>query len=281
MYQFLSHYSKMRHNIVQLSKKYFKEHGIAALVLGISGGVDSALVAALMYETGVPLIGVLLPLVGNKPDEITRADSVAHAFCANVVNIDLDASVQAMTGICSLNLSVETFNRLIRAGNIKARMRMIYLYDRAKALGGLVLSTDNFTEYMLGFWTLHGDVGDFGPIQSLWKTEVYGLTRHLVNYYMGEGRDTKAKVLDECINAVPTDGLGITESDFDQLLPQHDSFHTPLQKYMVIDHLLIAYLNGDETNKDHSVIQRHLSSEFKRRVPVSISRDGVNRDGIR
>jgi len=58
---------------------------------------------------------------------------------------------------------------------MKARIRMILLYDLAGGNDGMVLSTDNYTEYLLGFWTLHGDVGDFGMIQSLWKTEVYDM----------------------------------------------------------------------------------------------------------
>lgn len=61
----------------------------------------------------------------------------------------------------------------IANGNLQARCRMIHLYDLAGIHGGLVMSTDNQTEYQLGFWTIHGDVGDFDPIQDLWKTEVY------------------------------------------------------------------------------------------------------------
>lgn len=57
----------------------------------------------------------------------------------------------------------------------QARCRMMYLYDIASRHKGLVMSTDNQTEYQLGFWTIHGDVGDFDPIQDLWKTEVYEL----------------------------------------------------------------------------------------------------------
>lgn len=58
----------------------------------------------------------------------------------------------------------------IADGNIQARLRMIYLYNLASIHKGLVMSTDNQTEYQLGFWTIHGDVGDFDPIQDLWKT---------------------------------------------------------------------------------------------------------------
>ena len=96
----------------------------------------------------------------------------------------------------------------IRAGNIKARLRMTYLYDKANKYNGMVLSTDNLTERNLGFWTLNGDVGDFGFLQELWKTEVYGLSKSI---------GTESVMA--CVNAIPTVGLGITDSDIDQLLP--------------------------------------------------------------
>ena len=92
----------------------------------------------------------------------------------------------------------------IRMGNIKARLRMIYLYNLASKSNGLVLSTDNFTEYMLGFWTLHGDVGDFGIIQKVLKgLELYDIARYL-------------DVPQEIIDAKPDDGLGIAGGDEDR-----------------------------------------------------------------
>ena len=80
------------------------------------------------------------------------------------------------------------------------------------------MSTDNQTEYQLGFWTIHGDVGDFDPIQDLWKTEVYQLAEWLKLFYYTDGDDAdKAVAIGESIKLTPTDGLGISNSDLDQI----------------------------------------------------------------
>jgi len=77
-------------------------------------------------------------------------------------------------------------------------------------------TTDNTTEYLLGFWSLHGDVGDYGMIQGLWKTEVYDMSEWLVNNEL-IGNDAVA--LSSCINCQATDGLGISNTDLDQIMP--------------------------------------------------------------
>ena len=90
---------------------------------------------------------------------------------------------------------------------------MIYLYDIAQEHNGLVLSTDNWTELMLGFWTLHGDCGDYGMIQNLWKTEVY----EMASTFVENLEEKRSRALLDCIEAIPTDGLGISASDLDQI----------------------------------------------------------------
>ena len=155
-------------------------------------------------------------------------------------------------------------------GNIKARARMIALYDIANKHNGLVLSTDNLTELLLGFWTLHGDVGDLGFIQGLFKTEVYGLSNWILDNFdkcigLDKNSEQTYKTLDECIKAVPTDGLGITESDYDQL--ECDS-------YSMIDYILIDYLNNPEASKykNHPVVKRYEATHFKRENPYNFDR---------
>ena len=117
----------------------------------------------------------------------------------------------------------------IANGNLQARCRMMYLYDIASRHKGLVMSTDNQTEYQLGFWTIHGD--DFDPIQDLWKTEVYGLANYLQDHYKSKALEALRNDYKEtCDNykamscaiynsckLVPTDGLGISNSDLEQI----------------------------------------------------------------
>jgi NAD+ synthetase len=151
---------------------------------------------------------------------------------------------------------------------------MICLYDLAHQHDGIVLSTDNLTELLLGFWTLHGDVGDLGMIQSLFKTEVYGLASYLARKFEVDYMDAgAAKVIRRCIAAVPTDGLGVTNSDLDQLLPGwYKKDADSIVGYRKIDKALMDYLNEGIGDTSDPVIERHLKSEFKRNNPLNIPR---------
>jgi NAD+ synthase len=147
---------------------------------------------------------------------------------------------------------------------MKARTRMIYLYDLAAKYKGMVLSTDNYTELLLGFWTLHGDVGDYGMVQNLWKTEIYAMSKFLANQMPKEQKEA----LESCITAVATDGLGITNSDLDQI---------GAATYEEVDQILLKLYDphGFEQFADHPVIKRKVNSEFKRNNPYNIPRNEI------
>lgn len=280
-------------------KFYIQKNGIKALVLGVSGGIDSALVAAICDPVckglGIHLIGRSLPNTTNKPDEQQRALEVGRSFCTDfdtfVINEQFN-QVLADSEKCYSREEDEKFNK-IAEGNIKARIRMIHLYDLAYRNRGMVLSTDNFTELMLGFWTLHGDVGDYGLIQNLWKTEVYGLSNWLCNRM--DLSDGQSQALRSCVNAIPTDGLGISNSDLDQLgAATYDEVDKILKTWLTEDLDSFYYdedflgYQGRPTNPDeffnyrdslkyHPVVQRHLKSEFKRLNPINIKRERIFR----
>lgn len=196
----------------------------------------------------------------------------------------------------------------IANGNLQARCRMKHLYDIASIRKGLVMSTDNQTEYQLGFWTIHGDVGDFDPIQDLWKTEVYGLANYLRDRYKSKAlealhndyketcdkyRAMSYAVYSSC-KLIPTDGLGISNSDLEQI---------GAKSYDEVDDILSRYIPFKEYRQKHGeplhphdemaesdcwsqlcvrhgedvvnkVWSRHLASEFKRKkAPIYISRE--------
>jgi len=260
-------YDIMRANIQQALKKYVEDNKLKALVLGISGGIDSAVCAALALpvckELDIPLVGRSIPIIGNKSEEVCRADLVGDAFCT-------DFRAQDRLDVCFMKLEERLLlldyndrNSLIRKGNVKARIRMIYLYDLAQKFGGMVLSTDNLTELYLGFWTLHGDVGNYGMIQNLWKMEVYGLAAHLSDSTL---TDKAKNALNSCIDAVPTDGLGITDSDLDQL---------GVKSYEEVDRRLKLFLGTGESEPDCPIIKRYQATMFKRHDPVSIPRETI------
>jgi len=204
----------------------------------------------------------------------------------------------------------------IANGNIQARCRMIHLYDIASIRKGLVMSTDNQTEYQLGFWTIHGDVGDFDPIQDLWKTEVYGLANYLQDHYKSKALEALRNDYKEtCDNykamscaiynsckLVPTDGLGISNSDLDQIgAKDYATVDDILSRFIPFENFRKSYDSAGQIMHPHDemaesdcwsqlcarhgedvvdkVWGRHLASEFKRKkAPIYIAREKYEND---
>ena len=280
-------YEKVVKNIRSELKIYIKDNNIKSLVLGISGGIDSALCAVLAKpvcnELGIKLIGRSLPTISNKSEENKRAEQIGKLFCTDFEEISIQSEFVALAYLVYENDDGHGHphgdQRAIKNGNIKARIRMIYLYDIASRKKGMVLSTDNYTEYLLGFWTLHGDVGDYGMIQNLWKTEVYDMAW----WFMENDDDmtvNQAESLLKCIEADATDGLGITNSDLDQIMPEwegnsrdgYKEVDKILQKFIApINHITDDIKDWDKLEKT-PVIQRLLKTEFKRKNPYNIPR---------
>lgn len=293
--------------LVDKTAEYVTENNLKAMVLGISGGIDSTVVAAICHEvskkTGIPLIGRSLP-IKNKSDEFDVSKLVGEAFCDDFRVVHLQDSFETILR----DIVIEKDNDRqtpIANGNIQARLRMIYLYNLASIHKGLVMSTDNQTEYQLGFWTIHGDVGDFDPIQDLWKTEVYELARWLVTRYQNiaefpnrecwENRAWKAIV--ESIKLIPTDGLGISNSDLDQIgAKDYATVDDILSRFIPFENFRKSYDSAGQIMHPHDemaesdcwsqlcarhgedvvnkVWSRHLASEFKRKkAPIYISRE--------
>ena len=226
--------------------------------------ICAALAKPVCDELKIPLIGHSLPINSNKEDEKERAKMIGKGFCTKFKEISLAPICDFMVKQNLKEKSESETEYLIRLGNIKARLRMIHLFDLAQKNKGMVLSTDNYTEYLLGFWTLHGDVGNYGMVQNLWKTEIYKLSEELVTRYSIEHKLNEKLALQACIDAVPTDGLGITNSDLDQL---------EVNSYKEVDRILSEWLSGNTEFKDSPIVKRHLKSQFKRRDPLNISRD--------
>ena len=314
--------------LVDKTAEYVTSNNLKAMVLGISGGIDSTVVAAICHEvskkTGIPLIGRSLP-IKNKEDEFSVSELVGEAFCDEFKVFNLSNSYKAsLFDLCAdaglikdckgydwywvSDLEELTGRTPIANGNLQARCRMMYLYDIASIRKGLVMSTDNQTEYQLGFWTIHGDVGDFDPIQDLWKTEVYGLANYLRDRYKSKAlealhndyketcdkyRAMSYAVYSSC-KLIPTDGLGISNSDLEQI---------GAKSYDEVDDILSRYIPFKEYRQKHGeplhphdemaesdcwsqlcvrhgedvvnkVWSRHLASEFKRKkAPIYISRE--------
>jgi nicotinamide-nucleotide amidase len=257
--------------IIKFLEDYREQTGRQTVVLGMSGGVDSALTAALFKSAGWRVIGVTMPIHQN-PEETARGKEACEALGIEARHIDLsdlyDVTLKHEAVLDpELNGPImETFgNELrvaIRKGNIRARLRMVTLYNLAAKEGGIVASTDNFSELGAGFWTLHGDVGDVSPIQALLKSwEVPYIS-------------SIAGVPESTYRATPTDGLGISNGDEAQLGASYLEWDIMVNAMMTLDlHSLKKFIEASQDERAmvvfSAVSQRLGSSWFKRMNPVN------------
>lgn len=304
----ITNYGLVFERLVNKTKEYIVNNGIQAMILGISGGIDSTVVAAICHEvsvmTGIPLIGRSLPTKFNKEEETNAATLVGKAFCTDFQTVHIGDWYNALSSDFRL---LEGEMTPIAKGNIQARLRMMYLYNLASIHKGIVMDTDNLTENNLGYWTLHGDVGDFNPIGGLWKTEIFKLAEWLIKHYetastvMSHNRGiiyqlNKLDAMAKSLRLKPTAGLGITDTDLDELgAESYDQVDGILQEILAWKWL--AGQRGDlpETAKEQremfldeqqmldtpteiilNVTNRHFNSEFKRKkMPIKIERDSI------
>jgi NAD+ synthase len=149
--------------------------GWGRVVLGLSGGIDSAVVAALAVRALGPgaVTALLMPFRASHPLSLRHAEQVLGTLGILGEKVDITPMVDAFAQATGAT-------EPLRLGNVMARVRMTVLYDRSAADRGLVLGTSNKTELLLGYGTLHGDLASaLNPIGDLYKTQVRALAVHL------------------------------------------------------------------------------------------------------
>jgi NAD+ synthase len=152
-----------------------KNAGYNKVVLGVSGGVDSALSAFLSSQAlgSENVLCLRLPYKTSSPDSLAHAQLVVDHLGVPSKTIDITPAVDAVLGNFP-NASP------VRRGNVMARIRMIHVYDQSAAFPGMVVGTGNKTEILLGYSTLHGDGAfDFNPLADLYKAQVRQLAAEL------------------------------------------------------------------------------------------------------
>jgi NAD+ synthetase len=159
-----------------LRDEIVRRRGFAKGIVGLSGGVDSSLVAFLAAEALGPenVIGVRMPYRTSSEDSLEHAELVAQATGIRMDTVDISAGVDGIARAIGGEVSPG------RLGNIMARMRMITLFDRSAELAALPIGTGNKTERLLGYFTWHADDSPpVNPLGDLFKTQVWALARHV------------------------------------------------------------------------------------------------------
>ncbi len=159
-----------------IREEVVRRRGFAAVVVGVSGGVDSAVSLALAARALGPenVFGFRLPCATSSPASLTHAALVLEQVGARSGTIDISAAVDACAAACDPAMTPE------RRGNLAARIRAAILFDQSARLGALPLGTGNKSERLLGYYTWHGDDSPpINPLGDLLKTQVWQLARHL------------------------------------------------------------------------------------------------------
>lgn len=195
--------------------------GAKGLVVGISGGIDSAVAAVLGAKALGPehVLGVSMPSPTSSPLDFVDAEELCETFGIELITIPLDGVVAAAFANPYL-----ADNPVLR-GNYTARMRMATLYNIAAARDALVCGTSNKTEYMIGYSTKWGDSAvDIQPLLHLWKHEVHALAEELA-------------IPRSIIDKVPSAGFWDGQSDEDELgitYPELDAALISLEEHELV-----------------------------------------------
>jgi NAD+ synthase len=202
---------RVRKTLVDFIHNELARAGFSRAIVGVSGGVDSALTCFLSAEALGPenVLAIFMPY------ETTNAESRGHAALV------IEASGAREQTVDITTMATPIFDRFpeadkIRRGNIMARMRMIVLYDQSAAFNGLVIGTGNKTESLLGYTTLYGDSAcAINPLGDLYKTQILQLARAVG---VPEPIVSKPPSADLWDGQTDEDELGFTYDEVDRLL---------------------------------------------------------------
>ena len=243
---------EVHNELVEFLRENFKKAGFSKAVLGLSGGIDSALVAYLLRDAlgKENVLAIMMPYKSSNPDSLNHAKLLIEDLKINSKTIEITDMIDAY-------FKNEKEATSLRMGNKMARERMSILFDYSSKENALVVGTSNKTEIYLGYSTQFGDAAcALNPIGDLYKTNIWDLSRYL-------------KIPNELIEKKPSADLwegqtdeqemGLTYKEADQVL------YRMLEENKTVEEVL-----GEGFNKDlvDNIVRRMNRSEYKRRMPL-------------
>ncbi len=253
-----------RRIIGEFIRAQLSQAGFSKVLLGLSGGIDSALVAYLAADAIGPqnLLTVSMPYRTSSPDSRADAEAVVHALACHSEMVEISAIVDAYFEDGRVDAAP------LRRGNFMARVRMMVLYDHSVTWGGLVIGTGNKTETLIGYSTLWGDSASaFNPIGDLYKSQVRQLSAAIG---VPEAIITKAPSADLWPGQTDEEEVGFSYTDLDRIL------YRLVDRRYSIDEVVA---DGFALELVDRVDRMVAGSEFKRQVPP-IAKIGPRTAGI-
>jgi NAD+ synthase len=228
------------------------QSGMGGYVVGLSGGIDSALSTTLAVEAVGPdkVLAVMMPYRTSSEDSVTDANTLIDKLEIEHRTIDISPMIDAYFGTIEESL-------ILRAGNKMARERMSILFDVAQETGRLVLGTGNRTEIALGYTTWFGDSAcSLNPIGQLYKTEVRLLAREL-------------GIPDSIIEKAPSADLWMGQTDEGEIGVTYDQIDALLERILDEGETSMSALEneGFRTADISRVLSLVNRNAFKRRLP--------------
>ncbi len=247
----MSKYEQITDYLVRFLDNEVRKTGIKKVVIGLSGGIDSAVVAVLAHKTFRDnLLCVMMPSQYSSQSSLNDALALCKDFKMNVITASIEPMLRAYE---ALNPNMDN----LRKGNFSSRMRMSTIFDISARENALVLGTSNKSELMLGYGTLYGDLSSaLNPIGDLYKSEVYELAEHL-------------NITKNIIDKAPSADLWDGQSDEDDLGYTYAQLDEALKLY-VEDRISKEEIVKMGVDKDmlEMIVSRIFRNQFKRKMPV-------------
>ncbi|OCL82767.1 NAD+ synthase [Arcobacter porcinus] len=227
----MKQYKNIKQNLINFLQNEVKNSGLSSVVVGLSGGLDSAVVAVLCKEAfGKNLTCILMPSQFSSKSSVEDSIELCEKFDINYEIISIEPMLSAY--LSNMN------NNTLRVGNFSARLRMSVLYDKSFEKNSLVVGTSNRSEILLGYSTIFGDTAyAINPIGNIYKSDLFDFAKFL-------------GVTDKIINKKPSADFYENQSDEDDLG----------YSYSKIDSLLKAIY--DEKQNKEELIKNGFENSF-------------------